>query len=121
MVNILIISGNINSINHYRRFFTDEFKISATNSADNAMNMLATKSADLVIFHAGADYGGLFGFYRKLRQNPATAGLPLVMITEASFVHALEDKVELQNAVVVGLDVRQEELMEVVNSLLADK
>jgi len=118
MVNVLIISDNINNINHFRRFFGTEFKISATNSPGNAMNALQTRTADLVIYHAGMDYGGLFGFYKKLRQNAATGNLPLIIITDASFAYALEDKVELENAAVVGLDVPQEVLLRIAESLI---
>ena len=121
MVNILIISSNINNINHFRRFFGTEYKISVTNTADNAMNTLQTRAADLVIFHAGADYSGLFGFYKKLRQNAATENIPVIMITEASFVHALGGKAELKNAAVAGVDVTQEELLNTAESLLRDE
>jgi PleD family two-component response regulator len=118
MKNILIISDNINNINHFRRFLSSEYKISATNTAENALNMLQTKSADLILFHAGGDYGGFFAFYKALRRNPATFILPLIAVTDMSFIHALEDKVTLQHAAVVGLDITKEGLLEIVKTIL---
>jgi PleD family two-component response regulator len=118
MRNILIISEHIQEINRVRRLFGSDYKISATNSAPNALNMLQTKTADLVIYHAGGDYAGVFELYKLFRQNAATENLPLILVTEASFIHALEDKVELQKAVTVSIDIEQDALMDIVEALL---
>jgi PleD family two-component response regulator len=119
MKNILIISSHIQEINKFRRFFGTEYKISATNAIDNAMNMLMNKTADLVVYHAGGDYNGVFKFYKKLRKNESTENLPAVIITEPAFVHALKDKVELQKAAVISFDIKQDELIELTETLTA--
>ena len=118
MKNILIISGSISNVNRVRRFLGDEYRISATNSHENAETVLRTKPADLVIFHAGKDYSDIFAFYKDIRQNPETENLPLIFITDVSFIHAMSDKIEFRNAEAVGVDAGGEELLNLTRAFL---
>jgi len=120
MKNVLIVGDNIKEINKLRRVFGFDFKVSATNSPENAVSVLRDKPADLAVYHAGAgiDLNMLFNFYKNLRRNPSTETVPLMVIACAAVLRVLSDVVEMNNAAVIGDDVGEEEMMRVIGSML---
>ncbi|MDR2532692.1 MAG: hypothetical protein LBC82_07610 [Oscillospiraceae bacterium] len=118
MKNILIIGDNIREINKLRRHFIGGFKVSATNSAENALSVMQNKATDLAVFHAGADLSPMFGFYKGLRKNPATESLPLLVIAAPAALYALSETVTLRNTVVVDSGVSEDDMEGVINSVL---
>ncbi|MCL2077251.1 MAG: hypothetical protein FWH08_02475 [Oscillospiraceae bacterium] len=116
MKNVLIISDSIREINRLRRFFDSDFKVSATNSAESAVNVLQGKTTDITIFHTGTDLSRLFEFYKQLRQNAATENLPLIVLADASILKTLVDTVEMKNAAVTGTSITSDNMKNLINS-----
>jgi PleD family two-component response regulator len=118
MKNVLIVGENIKAINKLRRVFGFEFRVSATNSPDNALNILQNKTTDLVIYHAGRDLSLLFEFYKSLRKDAETDGVPLLVIAEVTILKALSDTVEMTETAVIADNLGEEEMTGVINSML---
>ncbi|MCL2698300.1 MAG: hypothetical protein FWE74_09525 [Oscillospiraceae bacterium] len=118
MKNVLIVGENIKEINKLRRVFGFEFKVSATNSPDNAVNILQSKTNDLVIYHTGADLNLLFNFYADLRRSSATKSIPLLVIAAPEILKALNETIEMANTAVIADNLGEEEMSGVINSML---
>jgi PleD family two-component response regulator len=118
MKNVLIIGENIKEINKLRRVFGFEFKVSATNSPDNAVGILQNKANDLAVYHASDDLSPLFSFYRSLRGNASTEKMPLLVIANTMMLKALTDIVEMTHAAVIGENLSEDEMTGVINSML---
>ena len=118
MKNILIISDNIQQINKLRHYFSDEYKVSATNSADTALNTLQNKKADLALYHAVTDLSGFFSFYKTARQNPATENVPLIAVADTTMLKTLVDTVELKNAAFISTLIAPDKLRNLADTFL---
>jgi PleD family two-component response regulator len=118
MKNVLVVGENIKEINKLRRSFGFDFKVSATNSPDNAVSILQKKTNDLAVYHASEDLSLLFNFYRSLRASAATEKLPLLVIADATVLKALNDTVEMAGVTVIGRNLSEDEMTGVVNSML---
>ncbi|MDR2559573.1 MAG: hypothetical protein LBC86_08550 [Oscillospiraceae bacterium] len=119
MKNVLIVGENIKEINKLRRVFGFEFKVSATNSPENALNILQNKTTGLAIYHAGADLSLLFDFYKKLRRSTATENLPLLVITDTTVLKILGETVEMARTAVIADNLSEDEMSGVINSMLS--
>jgi len=119
MKNILIIGDNIQEINKLRRVFGMEFKVSATNSAESALEILQSKAADLAVFRAGTDLGAIFDFYKSLRRK-ISMNLPLLIIAPPDAAAILADTVEMNNAAVVEATVPEARILDVISSILGE-
>ena len=120
MKNVLIVGENIKEINKLRRAIGFEFKVSATNSPDGALESLKSKAADLAVYRAGRDLSLLFEFYKSLRRNEATEDVPLLVIADVIVLRALAETVEMARTVVVGDNLGEEEMSGVINSMLTE-
>ena len=118
MIKILIVCDNINEISKLKRSFGDEYKVSASNSAENALNILQNKTTDIALFHAGADISRLFAFYRLVRQNPETENQPIIFVVEEVVLNIISDTITLEDAEVVVAPVSLENIQNAVDSLI---
>ena len=102
MKNILIICDNINEITRLKKHFGEEFKVSASNSAENAYSVMQNRLLDLAVYHVGSDMAKLLAFYKSVRKTPKTENLNLVFIADESMKAVLNDVAALENASVIS-------------------
>ena len=120
MKNILIICDNINEITRLRKLFGEDFKVSGSNSPENALDVMQNRLLDLVIFQVPADMNRLFAFYKAVRQESKTERLPLVFVTDEAMLNVLNEVTALENAVMIAAPVTAEAVRSVINSFFAD-
>ncbi|MCL1822642.1 MAG: hypothetical protein FWG44_00385 [Oscillospiraceae bacterium] len=118
MKNILIVSDSIQEINKLRRYFGEDFKVSATNSIENAAVILQKKTAEIALYHIGVNLAGFFEFYKNLRTNKATEELPLIVIADTSILKTLTDTVALKKGSFISPGITPDNLQNLVYSVL---
>ncbi|MCL2020257.1 MAG: hypothetical protein FWG70_10955 [Oscillospiraceae bacterium] len=118
MKNILIVGDDIKEINRLRRFFGLEFKVSAVNSSESALETLKSKKSDLMVYRANTNLNALFELYMNLRRNSATENMPLLVITQTQIKEALSDMTEMSNTAVVDATQAEDDIIAVANSLM---
>ena len=117
MTDILLISDSLANINvAWRHFCYREYNANATASVETAMEYLRSdKPPQVVIYYCGGgSSGGFFPFYRILRNDEKTSGMPLVVLTDVEMQKALAEYVKLENAQVLGISVDDKRLMDVI-------
>lgn len=118
MTDILLISNTTDNINvAWRYFCTRDYNASATISYDAAMETLRqAKSSQVAVFYCGNDTDSFISFYRMLREDEKTAGIPLIVLSDVKWTRALSEYVQLKNACVLGMGVGASKLAEVARN-----
>ena len=116
MKKILIICDNINEITKMKKLFGEDFRVSGSNSGENALGILQNKTTDIAVYYAGNDMSGLFAFYKLIRQEPKTENQALIFVVDESTLKILSDTTALENAAVIAAPVNSEELHGLLNS-----
>lgn len=118
MTDILLISNSSDNISvAWRYFCTREYNASATTSYDAAMDTLRNaKSSKVAVFYCGNDTDSFISFYRMLRGDEKTAGIPLIVLSDVKWTRTLSEYVQLENACVLGMGVGASKLAEVARN-----
>ena len=119
MKNILIISETINEITRLKRAFGGDFRVGASNSAENAFAVIQNRLPDLILYRLGdnpQNMSLLFDFYKKLRQGETTEELPVVFVINEAAAKVVKETVKFKNAAVIESSVEPEIIYNVVNS-----
>lgn len=116
MTNILLISNSLDNINiAWRHFRYEEYSANATTNIDAAIEQLKSdNAAKIVIYYCGDDTETFYPFYKALRSDPDTAGIPLLILSDVSWQQALTGYVKFYNTSVIGNSVNDEKLKDIV-------
>lgn len=118
MKTVLLICDKLQEINRIRRYFDASYVIKATNSPGNAVDVAANSTADLVLYHIGADYSKLFDFYRNMQGNEITKNLSVIIMADINIVKTLSEMVAMQNTTIVASSIAKETLSGMVDKML---
>lgn len=117
MKKVLIICGKIQVINSLRKFFDDNYSITATGTEQSGLFMAESGKPDFIVYYAGSDIKPLFGFYRDLRGNRSASGLPLLIIADAEVTESLSGMVRLDNTTIINAAMPREEMRKIFEEM----
>lgn len=118
MTSLLLISDNSENLNvAWRHFCYKEYSAGATISIDSAMERLRSENPpQIAVYYRAAKGKGFFDFYSRLREDPATQNIPLLVLTDLEFQKVLSEYIKLKNAMVLGISVDDRRLMDIMRS-----
>lgn len=116
MKKVLIICDNINEITALKRHFGEDYRVSGSNSAENALGILQNGTTDIAVYKTGSDMSKLLAFYKRVRQEPKTEKLPIIFIADEAVLGVLNDVASLEKAAGISPPVSAESMENLINS-----